>query len=64
MISGESNCSLRTLRRQKMADNSINTECEWIAEEADCCLSYNAHPIARYLVEECRKEVETKGDNR
>ncbi len=49
-----------------MTDYSIKeeTEYEWIAEEADCCLSYSAHPIARYLAEECRKETETKEETR
>lgn len=49
-----------------MTDYSIKTEMEHerIAEEADCCLSFSVHPIARYLAEECGKEADTKEETR
>ncbi|MCK5130726.1 MAG: hypothetical protein KAR40_01065 [Candidatus Sabulitectum sp.] len=43
-----------------MTDTSNKAQNDWIAEEADCCLSYGVHPIARCLAEECRKEAELK----
>jgi hypothetical protein len=43
-----------------MYTDSSSTEKAWIAENVDCCLSYNAHPMVRYLADECRKETETK----
>jgi len=33
-------------------DNTNEIEFGWIAEEADYCLSYNTHPIARCLAED------------
>jgi len=45
-----------------MFNRSNSTEKTWIAENVDCCLSYNAHPVVRYLADECRKETETKED--
>jgi hypothetical protein len=48
--------------RHTMFNRSNNAEKTWIAENVDCCLSYNAHPMVRYLADECRKETETKED--
>jgi|GEM_PF-5887363 len=45
-----------------MYTNTKNTEKTWIAENIDCCLSYNAHPMVRYLADECGKETETRED--
>jgi len=42
-----------------MFNKSNSTEKTWITENMDCSLSYNAHPMVRYLADECRKETET-----
>ncbi len=45
-----------------MTESDTRYEREWIAEEVDCCLSYSAHLIARYLAEECKEGNDTRGE--